>query len=95
MHMKLNKLNAVVSLGLALGLIQSVYAQDDHWAGTTNNTDWNVATNWSTGMLPPPGNPTTTYQGNVWLDPSPADGDTVITIPAGYFANPCRAIRLK
>ena len=86
--MKLNKLNAVVSLGLALGLIQSVCAQDSHWNGTINNTDWNVATNWSTGIIPPPGNPTTTFAGNVWLDPSPVDGDTVITIPAGYFANP-------
>jgi hypothetical protein len=86
--MKLNKLNSVFSLGMALCLIQSVSAQDDHWAGTTNNTDWNVATNWSLGMLPPPGNPTTTYTGNVWLDPSPVDGDTVITIPQGFLADP-------
>ncbi len=88
MHMKLNKLNAVVGLGLTLGLIQSVYAQDDHWAGTTNSTAWNVPANWSLGMLPPPGNPTTPYSGNVWLDPSPIDGDTVITVPQGYFADP-------
>ncbi len=88
MHMKINKLNAVVSLGLALGLIQSVCAQDSHWNGTVNNTNWNVAANWSTGIIPPSGNPTTTYAGNVWLDPSPVDGDTVVTIPAGYFANP-------
>jgi hypothetical protein len=88
MNMKLNKLNAVVGLGLTLGLIQSVYAQDDHWAGTTNSTAWNVPANWSLGMLPPPGNPTTPYSGNVWLDPSPIDGDTVITVPQGYFADP-------
>jgi hypothetical protein len=86
--MKLNKLNSVASFGVALCLIQTVSAQDSHWNGTTNNTDWNVGTNWSTGIIPPPGNPSTTYSGNVWLDPSPVDGDKLITIPAGYFADP-------
>src|SRR5271168_3770372 len=86
--MKLNKLNSVAAFGLAFCLLQTASAQDAHWNGTTNNTDWNVAANWTTGIIPPPGNATTTYTGNVWLDPSTNDGDMLITIPAGYFANP-------
>src|SRR3984885_5517080 len=86
--MKLNKLNSVFSLGMALCLIQSVSAQDSHWNGTTNNTLWNVATNWSPAGIPTNGDPTVTYTGNVWLDPSPVDGDTVITIPQGFLADP-------
>jgi hypothetical protein len=86
--MKLKKLSYAVSVSLALCLIHTASAQDDHWNGTINNTDWNVATNWSEGIVPPPGDPTTTFTGNVWLDPSPVDGDTVITIPAGDVEDP-------
>jgi hypothetical protein len=82
-YMKSKKLSYAASIALALCLAHSVSAQDDHWNGTTNNTLWNVATNWSEGIVPPPGNPTTTFTGNVWLDPSPVDGGSVITIGAG------------
>jgi hypothetical protein len=72
----------------ALCLTQAVSAQDSHWNGTKGNTAWNVAMNWNPVGIPLPGNPTTTYTGNVWLDPSPVDGDTVITITPGDFENP-------
>jgi hypothetical protein len=88
MYMKLKKLSYAVSVGLALCLIHTASAQDDHWAGTIGNNAWNVATNWSEGIVPPPGNPTTTFSGNVWLDPSPVDGDSVITIPVGDVETP-------
>lgn len=52
------------------------------------NTLWNVATNWNPVGVPPPGNPTTSYVGNVWLDPSPVDGDNVITVGAGDVESP-------
>ena len=87
-HMKIKKITCAAAIGLVLCLVHSVSAQDSHWNGTMNNTDWNVATNWNPVGVPPPGNPTTTYQGNVWLDPSPVDGDTVITVPLGDVETP-------
>jgi hypothetical protein len=76
-------------VGLAIFLAQGgVMAQDSHWNGTTNNTAWNVATNWNPVGVPFPGNPTTTFTGNVRLDPSPVDGDKVITVPAGDVETP-------
>jgi Concanavalin A-like lectin/glucanases superfamily/Bacterial Ig-like domain (group 2) len=64
---------------LMLGLAGSASAQDDHWNGTVTNTLWNNPANWSLGIVPPPGNPITTFTGNVWLDA--ANGDNIITIP--------------
>jgi len=88
-YMKTKKLlYYVASIALALCFIHTASAQDDHWNGTIGNNAWNVATNWSEGILPPPGNPTTTFTGNVWLDPSPVDGDTVITVTPGDVEAP-------
>ena len=86
--MKTKKWNYLAVVGLTLCLVHSVSAQDSHWNGTTNNTDWNVATNWNPVGVPPPGNPATTFTGNVWLDPSTNGGDTVITVPAGDVEAP-------
>ncbi len=86
--MKTMKLKHLAVAGLTLCLVRNVSAQDSHWNGTTGNNFWNIATNWSPAGVPPPGNPTTTFTGNVWLDPSPVDGDTVITIPAGDVESP-------
>ncbi len=74
------------AVGSALCLVNITSAQDDHWNGTTNNTLWSVPGNWSLGVTPPPGNPTTPYAGNVWLDA--ANGDSVITIASGDTENP-------
>lgn len=82
------KLWCLAVFGLALCWAHSALAQDSHWNGTTNNTDWNNPNNWLPSGLPPSGNPTNTYTGNVWLDPSPVDGDTVITIPPGDVETP-------
>lgn len=86
--MKLEKLKYAVSVLVAVGLAYGVSAQDSHWNGTTNNTAWNNLNNWNPVGVPPPGNPTTTFTGNVFLDPSPVDGDTVITIPPGDVETP-------
>jgi hypothetical protein len=83
----LNQIACASGLGLLVCLSQNAPAQDDHWAGTTTNNNWNVPGNWSLGVVPPPGNPSgIAYSGNVWLDA--ANGDSVITIPAGYVASP-------
>jgi Bacterial Ig-like domain (group 2) len=74
-------------IALAAGLALPALAQDDHWEGTISNTLWNVASNWSLGVVPPPGNPTNTFTGNVWLDVS-SNGDNVITIPPGDVETP-------
>ena len=86
--MKLNIPHTVASIAAMLCLAHGVSAQDSIWYGTVGNTLWNVATNWNTGIVPPPGNATTTYTGNVILDPSPVDGDMVITIAAGDVETP-------
>jgi hypothetical protein len=75
-------------VALALCLAHSVSAQDSHWNGTVGNNLWNNPNNWTPAGVPPPGNPTTTFTGNVWLDPSPVDGDSVITIGAGDTETP-------
>jgi hypothetical protein len=80
---KLGYASAVLS---ALCLANSASAQDDHWNGTTTNTLWSNPANWSLGTTPPPGNATTPYAGNVWLDA--ANGDSVITIASGDVENP-------
>ncbi len=77
---------AVAALAAVSSLLAE--AQDSHWDGTVGNNLWNVATNWNPAGIPPSGNPVTTYQGNVWLDPSPVDGDNVITIPAADVETP-------
>ena len=76
----------LAAIGLVLCLVHSVSAQDSHWNGTPGNNLWNVATNWNPAGVPPAGNTNATYQGNVWLDP--ANGDSVITIPAGDVETP-------
>jgi hypothetical protein len=81
--MKYPKLLRVACVAAALSVAYSVSAQDSHWDGTITNTLWNNPDNWNPVGVPPPGNATTTFTGNVWLDPSPVDGDTVITIPVG------------
>jgi len=86
--MKSKKLHNVAAIAAALCLIHTASAQDDHWNGTMTNTLWNNPNNWSEGIVPPPGNPTNTFTGNVWLDPSPVDGDSVITIPLGDVETP-------
>lgn len=70
-------------IGLALCLSHRASAQDDHWNGTTNSTLWTNPANWSEGFAPTNG---CDFIGNVWLDP--ANGDSIITIPADAFENP-------
>jgi hypothetical protein len=67
--------------------VQSASAFDSHWNGTKTNTFWNNPNNWSPVGVPPVGNPTN-FSGNVWLDASPVDGDTLITIPLGDVESP-------
>jgi hypothetical protein len=87
--MKLKQLNYTVSASLALCLIYNASAQDDHWAGTAGNNAWNVPGNWSEGIVPPPQTGLDPVNGgNVWLDPSPVDGSSVITIPVGDVETP-------
>jgi len=76
--------------GLAALVVQvSLLAQDSHWNGTVNNTLWNVATNWNPAGVPESvAQGLSTSGGNVFLDPSPVDGDSVITVPAGDVENP-------
>ncbi len=71
-------------IALTACLLQTSSAQDDHWNGTTANNNWNVPANWSLGVLPPTGNGG--FAGNVWLDA--ANGDSLITIPAGDVESP-------
>src|SRR5277367_4230556 len=87
--MKLKQLNYTVSASLALCLIYNASAQDDHWAGTAGNNAWNVPGNWSEGIVPPDQTGLDPVNGgNVWLDPSPVDGSSVITIPVGDVETP-------
>ena len=81
--MKLKTLTHAASIAVTLCFAFGVSAQDSHWNGTVGNNLWNNPNNWNPVGVPPPGNPTTTFTGNVWLDPSPVDGDSVITIGAG------------
>jgi hypothetical protein len=67
--------------GLALCLAPGASAQDSHWNGTVANNNWNVPGNWT-----PVGVPSSTIDANVWLDA--ANGDNVITIPAGTVESP-------
>ncbi|MGP8021819.1 MAG: Ig-like domain-containing protein, partial [Limisphaerales bacterium] len=86
--MKLKKLCYATIVAFLACLIQTVSAQDSHWNGTVTNNLWNNPNNWTPVGVPPPGNPTTTFTGNVWLDPSTNDGDTVITISDGDVETP-------
>ena len=81
--MKSKTLNYAASIAVTLCFALDVSAQDSHWNGTAGDNLWNNPNNWTPAGVPPPGNPTTTFTGNVWLDPSPVDGDSVITIGAG------------
>jgi hypothetical protein len=85
--MKPHKICHLAIIAFMACWIQSASAFDSHWNGTTNNTFWNNPSNWTPPGVPPPGNPTN-FSGNVWLDPSPVDGDTVITIPLGDVESP-------
>jgi hypothetical protein len=96
------KLCYAAIIGLAMCLNQRASAQDDHWNGTTTNALWNIPANWSEGIVPPndltanpsfpcgntngAGGAALYFGGNVWLDP--ANGDSVITIPAGDVEMP-------
>jgi Concanavalin A-like lectin/glucanases superfamily/Bacterial Ig-like domain (group 2) len=84
----IKQLGYACTVGSTLCLGQLASAQDSHWNGTVGNNLWNNSANWNPVGVPPPGNPTTTYAGNVWLDPSPVDGDTVITIGASDTESP-------
>ena len=88
--MKVRLLNLNLALwcaaALAVGFVHNSMAQDSHWAGTTTNNLWSNPNNWNPVGVPPPGDPVTPFQGNVWLDA--ANGDTVITIAAGDVENP-------
>jgi hypothetical protein len=87
-------LSYLAAASLTLCLIHRVSAQDDHWNGNTNSPSgilWNVAANWSEGIVPPsdatpPFGSTNYFGGNVWLDP--ANGDSVIEIPPGDVETP-------
>ena len=81
--MKSKTLNCAVSIAATLCFALGVSAQDSHWNGTAGDNLWNNPNNWTPVGVPPPGNPTTTFAGNVWLDPSPVDGSSVMTIGAG------------
>jgi hypothetical protein len=87
-NMKLKIISYAAIIGIVMPLVFNVSAQDSHWNGTTNNTAWNVATNWNPVGVPPPGNANNPFTGNVWLDPSPVDGDKVITITPGDVETP-------
>ncbi len=86
--MKFKLISYAAVVGMAIGLIHNVSAQDSHWNGTVGNNAWNNPNNWNPVGVPPPGNPSPGYTGNVWLDPSPVDGDTVITITPGDVESP-------
>jgi hypothetical protein len=86
--MKSKLISYAVAIGIAVGMTYSVSAQDSHWNGTVGNNAWNVPNNWNPVGVPPPGNPVTTFTGNVWLDPSPVDGDRTVTIVPFDFENP-------
>lgn len=75
----------LAAFGLAAVLAHSA-AADSTWNGTLTNNLWSNPNNWSPVGVPPPGNPTTTFQGNVYLDA--ANGDSVITIAAGDVESP-------
>ncbi len=84
--MILKKLYQAALPAVALSLACAASAQDNHWNGTLTNNLWNVPGNWSLGVVPSAGNPVTTFQGNIFLDA--ANGDSVITIPAGDVESP-------
>jgi hypothetical protein len=87
--MKSKLISYAVAVGIIIRLDCNVSAQDSHWNGTVGNNDWNVAGNWNPVGVPPPGSTNLPlFAGNVWLDPSPVDGDNVITITAGDVENP-------
>ena len=84
----IKNLGCLASIGVALCLARSASAADSHWNGTPTDSVWNDPNNWT-----PAGVPQSVLQGldpinggNVWLDP--ANGDSVITIPAGDVENP-------
>jgi Concanavalin A-like lectin/glucanases superfamily len=82
--MKLTALSRAATVVLTTCLLQTVSAQDSHWAGTPGNNLWNVATNWNPAGVPQSGPPG--FVGNVWLDQ--ANGDTLIVIPPGDVESP-------
>ena len=77
----MQKFGGLAATGMALCLAPGLYAQDSHWNGTVANNNWNVAGNWTPAGVPP-----STVDANVWLDA--ANGDNVITIPAGDVETP-------
>ena len=84
--MKLKKLCYAASAVLALCIVHTVSAQDSFWTGAVNDL-WNNAGNWNPAVVPPPGDPVTTYTGNVWLQPV-GGVPAVIRIGSGDVESP-------
>ncbi|MGA2246278.1 MAG: LamG-like jellyroll fold domain-containing protein [Verrucomicrobiota bacterium] len=91
--MKSKRISYLASLGLALCLVQSALAWPDfQWTGLGGDGMWNNPLNWTNLDLNTTGLPEDDVSGaNVQIDP--ANGSSVITIPAGYvvdldFENP-------
>src|SRR5215469_318333 len=85
--MKSKLISYAIAFGITVGMTYSVSAQDSHWNGTVGNNAWNNPNNWNPIGVPPSGG-TNNFAGNVWLDPSPVDGDNVITVTAGDVETP-------
>src|SRR5215471_15005892 len=86
--MKSQLISYAIAVGIAVNITYGVSAQDSHWNGTVGNNLWNNPNNWNPVGVPPSGNPSPGYTGNVWLDPSPIDGDRTVTIGPGDVESP-------
>lgn len=84
--MKLKKLCYAASAVLALCIVHTASAQDRNWTGAVNDL-WSNGGNWNPATVPPPGDPVTTFTGNVWLQPV-GGVPAVIRIAAGDVENP-------
>jgi hypothetical protein len=83
----IKKLTGWTCLGLAACLLNHAAAQDSHWSGPSTDTLWSNPNNWNPIGVPPPGNATTAYAGNVWLQPV-AGVPALITIAPGDVESP-------
>jgi hypothetical protein len=87
--MKSQLISYAIAVGVAVAMTYTVSAQDSHWNGTVGNNAWNNPNNWNPIGVPPTGGTNLPlFSGNVWLDPSPVDGDNVITVTAGDVEAP-------
>jgi hypothetical protein len=87
MLMKLKTPCYAASAVLALCIVHTASAQDRNWTGAGGNDLWSNAGNWTPASVPPPGNPITTFTGNVWLQPV-GGVPAVIRIAAGDVESP-------